>query len=24
LNPGVAPEDVTKGYAHIRSVWGPE
>lgn len=24
LNPGVAPEDVTKGHAHIRSVWGPE
>jgi hypothetical protein len=24
LNPGVAPEDVTQGHAHIRSVWGPE
>lgn len=24
LNPGVAPEDVSRGYEHIRSVWGPE
>ena len=24
LNPGVAPEDVARGYEHIRSVWGPE
>jgi sugar phosphate isomerase/epimerase len=24
LNPGVTPEDVKRGYEHIRSVWGPE
>jgi hypothetical protein len=24
LNPGVAPEDVGRGFEHIRAVWGEE